>query len=99
MDSLRSSVLADVLRHATPLTPIVAHRRIENRWRRFDEISNWPDGLVAVGDSVCCFDPVYGQGMTTGIFGALALASSLDAESESTRVGRAGFGGVYSGEW
>jgi 2-polyprenyl-6-methoxyphenol hydroxylase-like FAD-dependent oxidoreductase len=63
-----------------PLTPIVAHRRTENRWRRYDEVADWPDGLIAAGDSVCCFDPVYGQGMTTGILGALLIQRRFDAE-------------------
>jgi 2-polyprenyl-6-methoxyphenol hydroxylase-like FAD-dependent oxidoreductase len=88
IEGLRSSILADILRHAAPLTPIVGHRRTANRWRRYDEMSAWPEGLVAAGDSVCCFDPVYGQGMTTGILGALRLMSRLDAESG---VGRPGF--------
>jgi 2-polyprenyl-6-methoxyphenol hydroxylase-like FAD-dependent oxidoreductase len=89
--TLRSSILADVLQRATPLTPIVGHRRTENRWRRFDEIRDWPENLVALGDSVCSFDPVYGQGMTTGVLGALALASRLDAERSATAAVPAGF--------
>jgi 2-polyprenyl-6-methoxyphenol hydroxylase-like FAD-dependent oxidoreductase len=80
VEGLRSSVLADVLQNATPLTPIVGHRRTENRWRRFDEMANWPDGLIAAGDSVCCFDPVYGQGITTGVLGALAIRARLVEE-------------------
>jgi 2-polyprenyl-6-methoxyphenol hydroxylase-like FAD-dependent oxidoreductase len=91
IEGLRSTILADVLRDATPLTPIVGHRRTENRWRRFDEVRGWPDGLVAVGDSVCCFDPVYGQGITTGVLGALALTTRLDAEWGSGRVAPTGF--------
>jgi 2-polyprenyl-6-methoxyphenol hydroxylase-like FAD-dependent oxidoreductase len=87
MEGLRSSVLTDILRHATPLTPIVGHRRTANRWRRFDEMNDWPEGLVAAGDSVCCFDPVYGQGMTTGILGALTLTSRMDTESGVDRAG------------
>jgi 2-polyprenyl-6-methoxyphenol hydroxylase-like FAD-dependent oxidoreductase len=79
-DALRSPILADILRHATPLTQIVSHRRTANCWRRFDEIADWPDGLIAVGDALCCFDPVYGQGMTTGILSALEMKAQLDAE-------------------
>ncbi len=89
--TLRSSILADVLQRATPLTPIVGHRRTENRWRRFDEIRDWPENLVALGDSMCCFDPVYGQGMTTGVLSALSLASRLDADRTATGSARAGF--------
>jgi 2-polyprenyl-6-methoxyphenol hydroxylase-like FAD-dependent oxidoreductase len=84
--SLRSSVLADVVANATPLSPIVGHRRTENRWRRFDEMAAWPDGLIAVGDSVCCFDPVYGQGMTTGVLGALVVKTRLEAECPGASV-------------
>ena len=89
--TLRSTILADVLQGATPLTPIAGHRRTENRWRRFHEIRDWPENLVALGDSVCCFDPVYGQGMTTGVLSALSLAARLDADWIATGAGRAGF--------
>lgn len=87
---LRSSILSDSIRHATPLSPIVSHRRTENRWRHFHEMRDWPDGLVALGDAVCCFDPVYGQGITTGVLGALALRARLDGEWRETAV-TAGF--------
>jgi hypothetical protein len=90
-ESLRSSVLADVVANATPLSPIVGHRRTENRWRRFDEMKEWPDGLIAAGDSVCCFDPVYGQGMTTGVLGALVVKTRLEAESHGTGSMPVGF--------
>jgi len=88
---LRSSAIADVVREGTPLTPIVNHRRTENRWRRFDEIEDWPRGLLAVGDSVCCFDPVYGQGMSTGILAARALVDQFDLRggAAATRPQRA----------
>jgi hypothetical protein len=91
MGSLRSTILADTLSNATPLTPIVRHRRTENRWRHFEEIGAWPDGLVAVGDSVCCFDPVYGQGMTTGVLGALMLRAQVDAACERGTFEEPGF--------
>ena len=91
MDNLRSPILADILQHARPLTPIISHRRTANRWRRFDEMENWPEGLIAAGDSVCCFDPVYGQGMTTGILGALELKARIDEEWSGSGTFQPGF--------
>ena len=49
-----------------------------NRFRHFER---WPerlDGFLAVGDAVCAFNPVYGQGMTTAAGAATLLAETLD---------------------
>ena len=48
-----------------------------NRWRRYDR---WPAklaGFVALGDAACAFNPVYGQGMTTGALSALTLRDTI----------------------
>src|SRR5262249_52936025 len=62
--SLRSTALHDVIVHARPVSPITVYRATENRLRHFDALERPPDGLVAFGDSVCAFNPVYGQGIT-----------------------------------
>jgi flavin-dependent dehydrogenase len=46
-------------------------------------VAHWPNGLVALGDAVCAFNPVYGQGMTTAALGALALDRCLRAGRRS----------------
>lgn len=36
----------------------------ENRWRHFERLERLPRGILPMGDSLCRFNPVYGQGMT-----------------------------------
>ena len=40
----------------------------------YDRLAAWPAGLVALGDSVCVFDPYFGLGMTVAARGAVLLA-------------------------
>ncbi|HKP87230.1 MAG TPA: FAD-dependent monooxygenase, partial [Blastocatellia bacterium] len=75
--SLRTSALYDAIKDARPLTPIVSHRGTENRLRHYERLPRLPEGFVLVGDSVCAFNPVYGQGMTMAALGALTLSESL----------------------
>ena len=79
-DSLPVPIIADAIRSAEPLTPIRTHRATENRLRHFDKARNLPDSFVAFGDSVCAFNPVYGQGMTIASLGALTLKQCLDEQ-------------------
>lgn len=64
---------------ATPLTRIATYRRTENRWRHWEHRRPWPEGLVLLGDALCCFNPVYGQGMTVAAIQANLLGRLLAA--------------------
>jgi 2-polyprenyl-6-methoxyphenol hydroxylase-like FAD-dependent oxidoreductase len=75
--SLRVPMLYDLLKDAQPLSPVYSYRRTENRWRHYEQLKSLPDGIVAIGDAVCTFNPVYGQGMTTAALGAIALDRCL----------------------
>jgi len=61
---LRSPLIADAVKLAEPLTPVYGHRAMANRFRHFERWRARLDGFVALGDAVCAFNPVYGQGMT-----------------------------------
>lgn len=74
--SLSSPELFRAIEHAKPLSRIWGYRRTENRLRHYDQ-TEMPQGLVAFGDSVCSFNPVYGVGMTLVGMEALALRKLL----------------------
>ncbi len=45
--------------------------------RRYERCPRLPEGFVALGDSLCCFNPAYGQGMTSAAMTALWLRTCL----------------------
>jgi flavin-dependent dehydrogenase len=78
---LRSPILHEVMRDAEPLSPIYGHRGTDNRQWHFERMPRWPDGLVALGDAVCAFNPVYGQGMTVAARAAMVLDRCLHEQA------------------
>jgi 2-polyprenyl-6-methoxyphenol hydroxylase-like FAD-dependent oxidoreductase len=74
---LPSRIVYDAITQAKPLSGIRGFRRTANRLRHFDQLERMPEGFVALGDAVCAFNPVYGQGMTLTSLSALELRSWL----------------------
>jgi len=79
LEGLRDPALAEFARSATAISDVVIHRRTDNVRRRYDRMPAWPAGLLAVGDSFCAFNPVYGQGITVSACQALLLWESFKA--------------------
>jgi 2-polyprenyl-6-methoxyphenol hydroxylase-like FAD-dependent oxidoreductase len=75
--SLRSPLLYEAIKDAEPLTAPVANRSSANVWRHYEKLDRWPDGFVAIGDAVCAFNPVYGQGMSVAAKEAVVLGECL----------------------
>ena len=85
--SLRSRILYDAVKDATPLSEIYSYRATENRWRCYEKLSRMPDGLIVLGDAVCAFNPVYAQGMTAAALSAFTLRECLADQRKRKRDG------------
>jgi 2-polyprenyl-6-methoxyphenol hydroxylase-like FAD-dependent oxidoreductase len=63
--------------NAEPLSEPYSYRNSANRWRHYEALPRYLEGVLALGDSVYALNPVYGQGMTVAAVGAETLAACL----------------------
>jgi 2-polyprenyl-6-methoxyphenol hydroxylase-like FAD-dependent oxidoreductase len=75
---LRHPIVAELITGAEPLSDVVLSRSTRNERRYFEKTARWPEGLIALGDAVATYNPVYGQGMSVAALGARALSGELD---------------------
>jgi 2-polyprenyl-6-methoxyphenol hydroxylase-like FAD-dependent oxidoreductase len=77
LQTLPSPIIYQAVKTAKPLTPIRRFQPPGNTLRHYETLKRQPESFIALGDSVCSFTPIYGQGMTVAALAAIELENCL----------------------
>jgi 2-polyprenyl-6-methoxyphenol hydroxylase-like FAD-dependent oxidoreductase len=76
--ALRTPTIYNAISHARRLDGVARYGFPESVRRHFERLDYFPRGLLPIGDAICRFDPVYGQGMSVAAQEACLLRKILE---------------------
>jgi 2-polyprenyl-6-methoxyphenol hydroxylase-like FAD-dependent oxidoreductase len=81
--SLRDPVLAQLADTASPAGDVQIHRQTANFRQGYETLGDLPPRLLVLGDALCAFDPVYGQGISVAACEAVEIRNALTGTDPS----------------
>lgn len=92
--SLRTPTIYDAVRDARPVTDIVRYQLPCSTRRHFERLESFPARLLAIGDALCRFNPVFGQGMSVAAQEAVILDRLLAEDVPMERLAQNFFAAI-----
>ncbi len=75
--ALTHPAIAEAITHLTPYTKPKGFRLPACVRNHYEQMHDWPSGLLVMGDALCTLDPIHGQGMTKAAVEAQTLERML----------------------
>jgi 2-polyprenyl-6-methoxyphenol hydroxylase-like FAD-dependent oxidoreductase len=82
-DGLVDPIWSKLAATATPIGDIKTYRMKRAVRHHYEQVDRYPDGLLPIADSICFFNPIHGQGMSSAAGQCRGLASLLAERSAS----------------
>jgi 2-polyprenyl-6-methoxyphenol hydroxylase-like FAD-dependent oxidoreductase len=73
----------EIIKNAEPAGEASQYKFPVSQRRHFEKVSHFPEGFLLIGDALCSFNPIYGQGMTTAASEAAVLDEMLHSASDT----------------